>query len=107
MKFFLGYMKLHLLYRHVMLRWEFSSFNFKIASDGDLYYQIASKPFFAQKLSKFFACGGLLLGGDKTYNSDFILTFDLIINFKTASGNGLYFQIASRLLAILCANILR
>ena len=29
-----------------------------------------------------------------------ILTFDLIINFKTASGNSLYFQIASRLLAI-------
>ena len=55
----------------------------------------------------FFACGGQLLGGDKTYNSDFILTFDLIINFKTASGNGLYFQIASRLLAILCAIILR
>ena len=90
-----------------MLWWAFSSFNFKIASDGDLYYQIASKPFFAQKSSKFFACGGQLLVGDKTYNSDFILTFDLIINFKTASGYGLYFQIASRLLAILCANILR
>ena len=90
-----------------MLQWAFSSFNFKIASDGDLYYQIASKPFYAQKLSKFFACGGQLLGGDKTYNPDFILTFDLIINFNTASSNSLYFQIASRLLAILCANILR
>ena len=90
-----------------MLRWASSSFNFKIASDGDLYYQIASKPFFVQKLSKFFACGGQLLGGDKTYNSDFILSFDLIIDLKTASGNGLYFQLASRLLAILCANILR
>ena len=76
-------------------------------SDVNLYYQIVSRPFFAQKLSKFFACGGQLLGGDKTYNSDFIPTFNLIINFKTASGNSLYFKIASRLLAILCANILR
>ena len=44
-----------------MLQSAFSRFNLKIASYSDLYYRIASKRFFVQQLSKFFACGGQLI----------------------------------------------
>ena len=36
--------------------------NFKTASEIDLYCQIASRPFYTQKRSKFFAYGGHVSG---------------------------------------------
>ena len=71
------------------LKWSNPCFKvpWQSASDVNLYYQIVSRPFYKQKSSKFFACGGHILAH---------ITTSFEVPWKSASNVRPHYQIVSR-----------